>query len=149
MFHRADPMAEKAHVLGPVGCNSSMDTIPSIPLLLDLMGQRCKWTEVFPQMTPCHIMKGFKGLNQHLDLNLEANWQSVQLMENSCNMPFERHTNCSCRSPLHQLKLPNNLQGLNMTLCLAFVLKVAPFVPKLTKCLFVLHSPRKIYPCHW
>lgn len=59
MFHRAGPMAEKARVPGPARCNSSTDRIHSISRLLDLMGQRCNWTEGFPQMTWYQTMKGF------------------------------------------------------------------------------------------
>lgn len=35
---------------------------------------RCNQGEEVFQITRTHVMKGFKDQNQHLDLNLEANW---------------------------------------------------------------------------
>lgn len=48
-------------------------------------------------------MKGFKGQNQQLKLDLEGNWQIMQLAE-------PRYNIYSSGGVLYQLKLPNPFQ---------------------------------------
>lgn len=59
-----------------------------------------------------HGVEGFKGNNQYLEVDLEANWQIVHLIEQWCNMGLSRvPKNCLCCCVLHQLKLLDTLEG--------------------------------------
>lgn len=58
------------------------DSVHSMPLLPAwVRWANPIWGETVPQITWTNDMKGFKGKNQYLELDLEANWQPMQLVE--------------------------------------------------------------------
>lgn len=52
---------------------------------------KCKWEEAISQITWPHVMQNFKGHDQ-LELDSEANWQSVHIAEQRHNMCNSRNT---------------------------------------------------------
>ncbi|ETE65616.1 Mitochondrial carnitine/acylcarnitine carrier protein, partial [Ophiophagus hannah] len=69
MFHRSGATAEKALLLNPAKHASYIG--------MNGTGQS-QWGETVPQVTWTHVMKGFKGDPQHLELHPETDWQPME-----------------------------------------------------------------------
>lgn len=96
IFQRAGTTAEKAAILNPTSWNSFnwWDLQHTLPAGSGGTGQ-CDWDETVPQVPRSHAIKDFKGDNQDVKLNPEANWHPMQLLRQRCNMHNSRGTqNC-------------------------------------------------------
>lgn len=89
IFQRAGAMVEKVLLLDTASQNSLTGSA-LCPLCWCRLWGGSPIGQTVPQVTWICAMQGFIGNNQHIQLQLEAHWQPVHLMEQWCNMGHSR-----------------------------------------------------------